>query len=56
MSNDCFYQMKAVSKTKDALEKLEKILNYKDEDYYIYRVKDAEAFDEIAKESQACLL
>ena len=56
MSNDCFYQMKAVSKTKDALEKLKKILNYKDEDYYIYRVKDAEAFDEIAKEGDFYVL
>lgn len=50
MSNDCFYQMKAVAKTKAVLEKLIDILNYNDKDYYVYRVKSAEAFDEIAKE------
>ena len=45
MANDCYYQMKAVSKDKAALERLLKIMQYQDDEYYIYRCFSAEEYD-----------
>ena len=43
MANNCFYQIKAVAKNKEALERLVQIMKYKDNEYFIYRCFEAEA-------------
>lgn len=43
MANNCFYQIKAVAKNKEALERLVQIMQYKDSEYFIYRCFEAEA-------------
>ena len=43
MANNCFYQMKAVAKNKEALERLVQIMKYKDSEYFIYRCFEAES-------------
>ena len=43
MANNCFYEMKAVAKSKEALERLVEIMKYKDSEYFIYRCFSAEA-------------
>ena len=43
MANNCFYQIKAVAKNKEALERLVQIMKYKDSEYFIYRCFEAEA-------------
>lgn len=40
MANNCEYAMQLVSKDKNVLKKMYDILNYKDNDYFIYRVFD----------------
>ena len=42
MANNCFYTMMAVSKNRNALERLLKIMRYKDIEYYLYRVFNAD--------------
>lgn len=42
MANICFYKMKAVAKNKEALERLIKIMQYRDSEYFIYRCVKAE--------------
>ena len=42
MANCCLYEMCAVSKDENALKKLLDIMQYKDNDYYIYRCWSAE--------------
>lgn len=37
MPNYCVYNLKAVSKNKESLERLIKIMSYEDPEYYIYR-------------------
>ena len=37
MANNCLYTMKAVSKDENALKRLVKIMEYEDNEYYIYR-------------------
>ena len=49
MANNCFYTIKAVSKDKNALERLIKIMNYEDNEYYIYRCFSAYKDDEYDK-------
>ena len=46
MANDCWYDFKAVSKSKDALDKLALIFVCKDKDYYIWRVTNEAAFED----------
>ncbi|MBR4518463.1 MAG: hypothetical protein IKO65_05630 [Victivallales bacterium] len=41
MANECEFEMTAVSKSRGALERLVRIMNYKDPEYFIYRVFDA---------------
>lgn len=41
MANNCYYILLAVSKNKESLERLHKIMNYKDEEYFIYRCFEA---------------
>ena len=43
MANNCFYQMRAVAKNKEALERLVQIMQHKDSEYFIYRCFEAEA-------------
>lgn len=38
MANNCCYEMLAVSKNKESLDRLVRIMNYKDPEYYLYRV------------------
>jgi hypothetical protein len=45
MPNWCEYDMCAVSKNRESLERLIKIMNYEDSEYYIYRVNQATAGD-----------
>ena len=42
MANNCVYDLKAVSKSKESLERLVKIMNYEDPEYYIYRCFSAQ--------------
>lgn len=46
MANNCWYEMRVVSKSKSSLERFISIMNYADPEYYIYRVFLAEP-DEI---------
>lgn len=46
MPNWCSYSMKAVSKSKDALDRLIRIMSYEDKEYYIYRCASATMTDE----------
>lgn len=50
MANCCMYDMVAVAPKKETLERLIKIMNYKDEEYFIYRCRsvseDEITFDE----------
>ena len=50
MANSCFYNAVAVAPKKETLERLIKIMNYEDEEYFIYRcfnaIKDEITFDE----------
>lgn len=45
MPNWCEYDMCAVSKSRESLERLIKIMNYEDNEYYICRVNQATAGD-----------
>ena len=45
MPNWCEYDMCAVAKNREVLERLIRIMNYKDSEYYIYRVNQATAGD-----------
>lgn len=45
MANNCWYDMEAVSKSKDALERLVRIMKYEDPEFYLYRVFSAEEGD-----------
>ncbi len=47
MANDCEYQMTAVSRSREALDRLVRIMNYEDSEYFIYRVFDAELREDI---------
>lgn len=47
MPNWCSYTMKAVSKSKDALDRLIKIMTYEDKEYYIYRCASVGVSDEV---------
>lgn len=40
MANNCRYNIMAVSKNKESLERLFRIMDYKDKEYYLYRVFD----------------
>lgn len=51
MANNCFYQMKVVADKKENIERLLTILNYKDNEYFIYRVFSADNFDVIVEEN-----
>ena len=42
MANNCLYTMKAVSKDENALKRLAKIMEYEDNEYYIYRCFSAD--------------
>lgn len=55
MSNDCNYSMVAVSYKKSALEKLINIMNYKDENYYIYRVKEVDSSEIYSYDNYYCV-
>lgn len=46
MANCCFYDMRVVGKKKD-LDRLYKIMNYDDDVFYIYRVRDIAKMGEI---------
>ena len=46
MANCCEYQLKAVSKDVNALRRLYEIMEYKDPEWYIYRVQYAEMPDD----------
>lgn len=50
MPNWCEYTMKAVSKSKDALDRLISILQYEDEEYYIYRCASVSVSDEFQED------
>jgi hypothetical protein len=41
MANDCYYDMCAVAPKRETLERLIEIMNYNDDEYYIYRVFQA---------------
>lgn len=45
MPNWCEYDMCAVSKSRESIERLIKIMNHEDNEYYIYRVNQATAGD-----------
>ena len=47
MANDCEYEMTAVSRSREALERLVRIMKYQDPEYFIYRVFDAELREDI---------
>ena len=53
MANNCFYEMVAVAPKKETLERLISIMNYKDDEYFIYRCfsanDDGIYFDEKSK-------
>ena len=46
MANNCWYTLRVVSPTKESIERLLSIMQYKDKDYYIYRCFDAGYDDE----------
>ena len=50
MPNWCAYTMKAVSKSKDALDRLISIMSYEDKEYYIYRCAVIEVYDEFQED------
>ena len=50
MPNWCEYTMKAVSKSKDALDRLISILQYEDEEYYIYRCASVSVSNEFQED------
>jgi hypothetical protein len=50
MANNCFYEMNVVSKDKSALERFIRIMNYEDEEFFIYRCFNAEAGDIMEKD------
>jgi len=56
MANNCYYTMRAVSKDKNALDRLVKIMEYKDNEYYIYRCFSAEVYDRAEVEDFFVLL
>jgi hypothetical protein len=41
MANDCWYSMVAVAPKKETLERFIKIMNYEDEEYFIYRCRSS---------------
>jgi len=43
MANNCCYDMKVVGKTKESVERLLSIMQYKDTEFYMYRVFSAES-------------
>ncbi len=45
MANNVRYYIKAVAKDESTLERLYKIMNYEDSDYFLYRVRSATAID-----------
>jgi len=45
MANNCIYSMRVVAKQKESIERLLKIMQYKDPEYYLYRVFSAEFAD-----------
>ena len=53
MANYCHYDMYAVSPNKKPLERLVKIMQYKDDEYYIYRCFKAQA-DSVEEEDGMC--
>lgn len=46
MANNCGYSLRAIAKTKEALDRLLSIMEYKDTRRYIYRVRDVYKYDE----------
>lgn len=50
MANDCAYTLKAVSKDEKSLRRLADIMQYKDNEYFIYRVFSADCYADVYKE------
>lgn len=52
MANDCSYDMRVVGESKEAVERMGKILGYEDPEFFLYRVFDMIAAKEAAKDEQ----
>ena len=50
MANNCFYKMVAVAPKRETLERLINIMNYKDDEYFIYRCFSADAEDIVVED------
>ena len=50
MPNWCSYTMKAVSKSKEALDRLINIMSYMDKEYYLYRCASVSVYDEFQED------
>lgn len=46
MANDCCGTMRVVAKNKEAIDRFERIMRYKDDEFFCYRVFQFEKFDE----------
>jgi len=54
MANCCWYEMVAVAPKKETLERLIKIMNYEDDEYFIYRCRSCSS-DEIVFDEKSNL-
>lgn len=53
MANNCIYEMRVVGESKEAVERMGKILDYEDPEFFLYRVFDmSPAAKEAAKDEQ----
>ena len=46
MANNCWYTLRVISPTKEAIDRLLQIMQYKDKEYHLYRVFGADFGDE----------
>lgn len=49
MANDCCGTARVVSKSREAIDRLDRIMNYKDDEFYLHRVRQFERVGEIEK-------
>lgn len=51
MANDCCGDMVVVSKSKDAIERFYRIMNYNDEEFFCYRVRGFDSVSDIERDA-----
>ena len=52
MANCCWFSMKAVSDSKDSLERLRSIMKYEDSEFFLYRLFSCDDDDEVSESSE----